>query len=147
MPWTRTGEEVRDVRISFVVYGLLYVLVELVAARLEEIGWPRLTALDVASAVAHGILTVAIGVAVLVALDLLGRHWRRSMLAWHQERARVAAEAEQGPITVQAWRPEPRALPASPASFAGPDYAGRAGDGTLPLYVPSEILDRGGRLL
>ncbi|WP_448627942.1 hypothetical protein [Geodermatophilus sp. URMC 64] len=137
-------------RISFVVYGLLYVLAELVVARLEEIGWPRLTALDIASAVAHGILTVAIGVAVLVTLDLLGRRWRRSMLAWQQERVRLAAEAAQEPISVQAWRPEPRApraLPASPASFAGPDYAARAGDGTLPLYVPSEILDRDGRLL
>src|SRR3954453_8448301 len=145
---TSAGKEVVDVRISFAVYGLLYILIELIGARLEEIGWPHLTALDVASAVANGILTVAIGVAVLVALDVLGRHWRRSMLAWHQERARLAADEGQGPITVQAWRPEPRALPSgSTTSFSGPDYAGRAGDGALPLYVPSEILDRDGRRL
>src|SRR4051794_28988538 len=31
------------VRIPFIVYGLLYVLVELVGERLEEIGWPQLT--------------------------------------------------------------------------------------------------------
>jgi len=138
-----------DVRISLVVYGVLYILIELIGARLEEIGWPRLTALDVASAVASGILTVAIGVAVLVTADVLARRWRRSMLAWHQERTRPVAEAEQGPIPVQAWRPAPLALPAraTSASFAGPDYAARAGDGSLPLYVPSEILDRDGRRL
>jgi len=32
-----------DVRISFVVYGLLYIMVELVGAQLEQIGWPSLT--------------------------------------------------------------------------------------------------------
>jgi hypothetical protein len=147
------GQEV-GMRISFVVYGLLYIVVELIGARLEEIGWPRLTALDVATAVVHAILTVAIAVAVLVALDIGGRHWRRSMHAWHQERARLAAEAEQAPVTVHAWRLQPAALPAGPSSapFTGPDYAtatggGPGGDGSLPLYVPSEILDRNGRRL
>jgi hypothetical protein len=35
------------VRISFLVYGVLYVVVEIVGAQIEAIGWPQLTALDV----------------------------------------------------------------------------------------------------
>lgn len=136
-------------RISFVVYGLLYVMAELVGARLEELGWPRLTALDVATAITSALFTVSIGAAVLVGLDVAGRHWRRQRHAWALDRARLAEEAEPRTITVQAWRPEPLALPAgpTPAAFSGPDYADPDDDGALPLYVPSEILDRDGRLL
>jgi hypothetical protein len=138
------------VRTSFVVYGLLYILLELIGERLEEIGWPRLTALDVATAVAHGILTVAIGVAVLVAVDVLGRRWHRSMAAWRQERARLTADAQPEAVTVRSWRPERPALPppAPPAPLTGPDYAATTtADASLPLYVPSEIIDRDGRRL
>ena len=133
-------------RISFVVYGLLYLMMELVGARLEEIGWPRLTALDVATAVVHALFAVSVCVAVLLGLDMLGRHWRRSRQAWLLQCAQQAEE-EPTTITVRAWRPEPLALPAtpSPAPFSGPDYA--AIDGALPLYVPSEILDRDGHRL
>ena len=135
-------------RISFVVYGLLYVMVELVGAQLEEIGWPQLTALDVATAVVHAVFTVSVVVAALLLLDLLARHWRRAREAALLARAE---EPEEEPeiLTVQAWRPEPLALTAAPAPppFSGPDYADPAGDTALPLYVPSEILDRDGRRL
>ncbi|MGY1603301.1 hypothetical protein [Geodermatophilus sp. SYSU D00815] len=135
-------------RISFVVYGLLYVMVELVGAEIEAIGWPELTGLDVATAIAQAVFTISIALAVLLGLDVLVRRWRRSRQAWHAERARLAAEAEQEPIPVGAGRPEPVAVPAgsAPGPFTGPDYATRD-DGALPLYVPSEILDRDGRRL
>ncbi|MGY1616788.1 hypothetical protein ACI797_08580, partial [Geodermatophilus sp. SYSU D00691] len=131
-----------DVRIPFLVYGLLYVVVELVGARLEEIGWPRLTALDVATAVVHSVFTVCVGVAVLLGLDVVIRHWRRSRAAWHAEQARLAAEAEPETITVQAWRAEPLALPAGTAGrpFNGPDNNNRDYRG-LPLYAPYQLLD------
>jgi len=105
------------VRVSFLVYGVLYVVVEIVGAQIEAIGWPQLTALDVATAVANACLTVAVGIAVLVGADVGGRRWHRSMLAWREERARLAAESwdEPGTITVSSWRPEPPALPAGRA--------------------------------
>lgn len=134
-------------RISFVVYALGYVMIELIGARLEQIGWPELTPLDVATAVVHALFAGSVCVAVLLGLDVLGRRWRRARLAYLHEQARLAEQAEPETVTVQSWRPEPLALSAGPppVGFVGPDYA-RA-DGALPLYVPSEILDRDGRRL
>src|SRR3954451_17175453 len=101
-----------DVRISFVVYGLLYVMVELVGAQLEKIGWPALTPLDVATAVVHALFAVSVCIAVLLRLDVAARRWRRARLASLVEQARLAEqEPEPGTVTVQSWRPEPLALP------------------------------------
>jgi hypothetical protein len=137
------------VRISFVVYGLLYVMVELIGARLEQIGWPSLTPLDVATAVVHALFAVSVCIAVLLGLDVAARRWRRARLVYLLERARLAEQTEPEPVTVESWRPEPLALPAgpTPVAFVGPDYVAPDDHGTLPLYVPSEILDRDGRRL
>lgn len=117
-------------RVSFLVYGVLYVVIEMVGHQLDAIGWPRLTALDVATAVVNALLVVAVGIAVLVAGDVLGDRWRRRALAWRAEQARPAAEEEQAPLTVRAWRPDPLALPAGPGGRLPPGhpYAGNAYD-------------------
>jgi hypothetical protein len=142
------------VRISFLVYALVYVMIELVGARLEQIGWPQLTPLDVATAVVHALFAVSVCVAVLLGLDVVGRRWRRARQAYLVEQyvleqARLVEQAQPETVTVTSWRPEPLALPPgpTPVAFAGPDYATVAEGGTLPLYVPSEILDRDGRRL
>ena len=114
-------------RVPFLVYGLLYVVVEIVGAQIEGIGWPHLTALDVATAAANACLTVAVGIAVLAGLDVGGRRWRRSSEEWRQRRARLeeALREEPGPIAVPSWRPGPPALPAGRPFDPAPggDYA------------------------
>ena len=103
-------------RVAFLVYGVLYVVIEIVGHQLQQVSWPEITALDVATALADAFLTVAVLVAVLVAVDVLGHRWRRHLRAAQLERARLALEewAAPEPITVQAWRPEPLPLPAAP---------------------------------
>jgi hypothetical protein len=103
-------------RVAFVVYGALYVVLEIVGHELSQVSWPEITALDVATALTNALLTVAVLVAVLVAIDVLGDRWRRRLRAVALERARLATAewADPEPITVQAWRPEPLALPAAP---------------------------------
>jgi hypothetical protein len=136
---------VRAVRVSFLLYGVLYVLVEIVGQQLESIGWPRLTPLDVATAVANACLTVAVGIAVLVWLDVGGRRWRRAARDRRAERARAAEEhwAEQPPIEVPSWRAEPRALPAGRPPSPGvpnPDYAAAPSSGRAFPEDPGRLL-------
>ena len=121
------------VRVSFLVYGVLYVVFEVVGYRLEQVGWSDISGLDVATAVTDTFLTVAVCAAVLVALDLGARRWRRSMEAWRLERAGVQGEIWDEPINVTAWRAAPLAISAqrveepprrpaytgNPYSFAG----------------------------
>ncbi|MBB3674534.1 hypothetical protein [Modestobacter versicolor] len=111
-------------RVAFLVYGVLYVVIEVVGYQLEQVSWPEITPLDVATALTNAFLTVAVLVAVLVAVDVLGHRWRRHLQAVRLEEARLAAEewAGPGPITVPSWRPgplpQPRALPAGPPPAA-----------------------------
>lgn len=129
-------------RVAFSVYGALYVVIEIVGYQLEQVSWPELTALDVATAVTNALLTVAVLCAVLVAADVLGHRWRRHRRALALERARLAWEeagwTDAEPITVHAWRPEPLALPAgaapvhpgdAPNAYARQAWPEDAGDG------------------
>ncbi len=115
-------------RVSFVVYGVLYVVIEMVGYQLELIGWPQITALDVASAIVNALLWVALVAAVLVAADVAGARWRRHR---REQRRELAAAAgwrdrqdwlDEAPITVASWRSPLPALPAA-RSAPGPDDA------------------------
>jgi hypothetical protein len=118
------------VRVSFVVYGVLYVVLEMIAHQLELVGWSQISALDVATAVTDAFLVVAICGAVLLALELAARHWLRRRPV--KELQQVDAEWDDGPIGVPSWRPDPAELPASapsggtyggnPYTFAGHRY-------------------------
>lgn len=121
------------VRVSFLVYGVLYVVLEVVGYQLEQIGWTDISALDVATALTDAFLVVAVGAATLVAGDIALRRWGRSMTAWRLRQADGEGEIWDGPITVDSWRPAPLAITAerveeppprpgyrgNPYSFAG----------------------------
>jgi hypothetical protein len=115
-------------RVSFAVYGVLYVVIEMVGYQLELIGWPRITALDVASALTNALLWVALVAGVLVALDVAGERWRRHLrdqqreLAWVSTWRRRQGWDPEDTITVPSWRPPVLALPPA-ASPPGSDDA------------------------
>jgi hypothetical protein len=108
------------------VYFVLYVVIEMVGYQLELIGWPRITALDVAGALVNALLWVALAAAVLVAVDLAGARWRKHLRAWEREQAWVAAWrrrqawAPSAWTDVPGWRPSVLALPASSPSSSLP---------------------------
>ena len=118
-------------RIAFWVYGLVYVLIEVIGNELERVGWVRLTPLEVAQAITDAALVVAVVLAVVLAGHLGAEHFRRSMAAWQAERALLAEEPgddDEPIITVTSWREEPLALtagpswtPASPARYPFPE--------------------------
>ncbi|MCZ2850637.1 hypothetical protein [Modestobacter sp. VKM Ac-2978] len=150
-------------RVALLVYGVLYVVIEVVGYQLEQVSWPELTPLDVATALTNAFLTVAVLVAVLVGIDLAGHRWRRHLRTVAQERARLALEewAAPEPLTVQAWRPGPLALPAAAAprptgrtrTRTGPAQEGRAPDAHAPnayarqAWSEDASRDASGRLL
>ncbi|MGY5885614.1 hypothetical protein [Modestobacter lacusdianchii] len=140
-------------RVALLVYGALYVVIEIVGHQLGQVSWPEITPLDVATALADAFLTVAVLVAVLVASDVLGHRWRRHLQAVRLEQARQATEewAAPAPITVSSWRTEsrrrePLALPA--ARLAGlPTGHPYAADAHAGRPWPGDAEEPPGRLL
>ncbi|TYP90617.1 hypothetical protein [Blastococcus xanthinilyticus] len=100
-------------RIWLLVYGVLYVVVELIGSALQSVGWAQLTALDVATAVTDAFLTVSVGLAALLAAHLGARRWGARLL--DRGRPDDVEIVPDGPIGVRSWRPPPLALPAAPA--------------------------------
>ena len=99
-------------RVSFLVYGVLYVVFEMVGYQLEQVGWAEVSGLDVATAVTDTLLTVAVCAAVLLAADLARKRWGTAVRAWLAERAVPEAVIWDEPVEVRSWRPEPLAVTA-----------------------------------
>lgn len=102
-------------RVWLLAYGVLYGVIELTGSALQTIGWPQLTALDVATALVDAFLIVSVALAVLLAAQLGARRWGGALLAPHPTGAFTNAVAE-GSIGVRSWRPAPLALPAAAPS-------------------------------
>lgn len=111
-----------QVRVSLLVYGALYVAVEMVGHQLALVGRAQITALDVATAITDAFLAVAICAAVLLAGSLGLRRWQRLRAKRvHNFVAPVEAHWDDEPIEVTAWRatPEELAEPAPPPATGG----------------------------
>jgi hypothetical protein len=92
-------------RLSILVYGVLYVVLEMVGHQLATVGWRRVTPLHVASALVDALLAIVVAIAAVVLYDVGRRRWGPALRAW-QERQLAAAEPPGEPIGVQSWRPE-----------------------------------------
>jgi hypothetical protein len=127
-------------RISVLVYVLLYLVMEMIGAQLAAVKWAQITPLMVASAVTDALLVVSVIVAVLVTADLTKHRWRPVLHTWLHEHARPHTrwwgahrhdhEDDYAEVVgVRSWRPAPLALPmgspaaAPTATYAPPTYA------------------------
>lgn len=99
-------------RVSFLVYGVLYVVLEMVGHQLGRIGWAEVSGLDVATAVTDALLTVAVCAAVVLTADLALKRWGRQIRSRLARREPDEAEIWDGPIEVRSWRAEPLAVTA-----------------------------------
>ena len=116
-------------RVSLLVYGVVYVVIELIGAALEDVGWGRITALDVATAVTDACLTVAIGLAALLAAKLPTQRWGGTARDWWHSIGHPDVVWDDEPIGVRSWRPAPLELSSEPAevpttrsTYAGNPY-------------------------
>ncbi len=127
-PW---ADPIR-VRVPLLVYGVLYVVLEMVGHELEQVGWAEVSGLDVATAVTDALLAVAVCAASLLAVDLGLKRWSPSAKEWLAQRGQPEAELWDEPYETRSWRPEPLAVTAerveprprrghrgNPYSFAG----------------------------
>jgi hypothetical protein len=112
-------------RVSFLVYGVVYVVIEMVGAALENVGWGRISALDVATAVTDACLTVALVLAGLLAVKLGVRRWGSTVRGWWHALGHPEPEVvwDDDPIGVRSWRSAPQELTATPPQSGG-TYAG-----------------------
>ncbi|MGY1916552.1 hypothetical protein [Blastococcus sp. SYSU DS0973] len=134
-------------RIWLLAYGALYVVVEMVGSTLESVGWPQITALDVATAVTDAFLTVSVCLAVLLAGHLGLRRWAPLGATRLQAPANSGFLVEQ-PLGVRSWRSAPSALP--PAAPLGRTYSVGAygpGWGRRQRRVAPAFREEPGRLL
>ena len=106
-------------RVWVVVYGVLYVVIELTGSALSSVGWSRITALDVASAVTDAFLAVSVALATLLTVHLAARRWGPLLLTPASAGEPVETEPA-APIGVRSWRAEPAALPAGPGPAPAP---------------------------
>jgi hypothetical protein len=124
-------------RHALVAYGVVLVVLTMLARRFEAAGWTAVGALDVAAALVDALLVVAVAAALLLAGRLALEGWARSMAAWRRRRAHdEEAWDEAEVIGVTSWRPGPPPLPPAPPptpeppapspagfTYVGPSYA------------------------
>ncbi|MCW2740280.1 MAG: uncharacterized protein JWR45_702 [Blastococcus sp.] len=114
-------------RLAFLVYGVVYVVIEMIGSALQTIGWAQITALDVATAATDACLAVALVLAGLLAVKLGVQRWGGTVRGWWDALGSPEVVWDDEPIGVRSWRSAPVKLTdgrAEPPSSAGGTYAG-----------------------
>ncbi len=125
-------------RRALAAYGVVLVVLLMLAREYEAAGWTDVGTLQVTAALVNSLLVVAVAAAVLLAGRLGLEGWGRSMARWRRRQALAAAEdwADAEVVGVTAWRTEhpaptpgigavPEPVRPAPARFTyvGPSYA------------------------
>ncbi len=117
-------------RLSFLVYGVLYVVVEMVGYQLGRVGWVEISAMDVAGAVTDACLVVSLALAALLGAKLAVRRWGATVRSWWEALGHPQVVPEDHSTYGNgAWRPAPLAVtaervePAAPRPPAGNPYS------------------------
>lgn len=139
-----------------VAYGVVLVVLVMLAREFEAAGWTDVDALDVAAALVDAVLVLAVAAGVLLAGRLGLERWARSMARWRRDRALADALAwpDAEVVGVTSWRPGAPPLPAPadpvgtsppppPTSPAGFTYVGPSYGPATPAAPP--FPDRRGR--
>src|SRR3954453_8419809 len=92
---------------SFLGYGVLYIAMEIVGNKLETVGWPKITPLDVAEALTNAFLAIVVCIALVAAAARGRERWGPALRAVDEERRRLAAEAPQEEWADVVWEDEP----------------------------------------
>lgn len=125
-------------RRALAAYGVVLVVLLMLAREYEAAGWTDVGGLEVTAALVNSLLVVSVAAGVLLAGRLGLESWARSMARWRRRRALAEGldllDAEV--VGVTAWRTEPAVVPAelppaaepAPTTSAGFTYVG-------PSYV------------
>ena len=100
-------------RVWLLVYGVLYVVIEMIGHSLASVGWAHVSALDVATAVTDAFLAVSLALAALLGLKLAARRWGPALAA-RLHGAELVEVLPVAPLGVRSWRADPVALPPAP---------------------------------
>lgn len=108
------------------MYGVLYVVVEIVGQHLADVGWRQITTMDVATAVTDAGLLVAVVLATLLATKLGAQRWGPTVHAWWRRLGHPEVVWDDDILDVRSWRPAPAEIAAPPpqAPRAHSTYAG-----------------------
>lgn len=108
-------------RRALAAYGVVLVVLLMLAREYEAAGWTDVGTLEVTAALVNSLLVLAIAAGVLLAGRLGLESWARSMARWRRRQALAAGEdwADAEVVEVTSWRSERPA--ATPEIVAAPE--------------------------
>ena len=126
-------------RRALAAYGVVLVVLLVIARAYEAAGWRDVGALEVTAALVDALLVVAVAAGVLLAGRLCLESWARSMARWRRRQSLAAGEdwPEAEVVGVTSWRSEGPAAPARLAAVPEPVQPTSAGFTYVgPSYGP-----------